>query len=325
MNDITTDYEPYLRVTEGNIWWVLMDAIRLGASWRPVRDKRRSLVTELRAPDNYAPDNVRTLLGAFRDDSLGIERPTNFEREGICFVEAEEFLDWLAQYITREQATEITFPSELGLEVRLAKAKAAASCSLDDGQEFESLELALEGWFDKKLNELPDELRQRVEQWLPGSTLWDDLSVEQRRTGARNRDYWYDPATKQEREDQWKSDERKRKRLRELQEEIEECKSIKPLTTEDLKSKKSHLKKLRQEEEQAGGKAPSTLNPSERKSLVKLVFAMATDCYGYDPGDKKSPVTQDILNAAAKADLSISPDTVRKWLKEGAKLREEDL
>lgn len=78
-------------------------------------------------------------------------------------------------------------------------------------------------------------------------------------------------------------------------------------------------------DEQAGGKTPSTLNPSERKSLVKMVFAMATDCYGYDPEDKKSPVTQDILNAVAKADLSISPDTVRKWLKEGAKLREEDL
>jgi len=77
-------------------------------------------------------------------------------------------------------------------------------------------------------------------------------------------------------------------------------------------------------EEQAGGKTPSTLNPSERKSLVKMVYAMAVDCYGYNPDDKKSPVTQDILEAISKADLSISPDTVRKWLKEGAALSKDD-
>lgn len=70
--------------------------------------------------------------------------------------------------------------------------------------------------------------------------------------------------------------------------------------------------------------AANTLNPSERKSLLKLVFVMAVDCYGYDPNDKKSPVTHDILEAASKADMSISSDTVRKWLKEGATLRKDD-
>lgn len=68
----------------------------------------------------------------------------------------------------------------------------------------------------------------------------------------------------------------------------------------------------------------NTLNPSERKSLLKMIFVMAVDCYGYDPNDKKSPVTQDILEAASKADTSISADTVRKWLKEGATLRKDD-
>lgn len=77
-------------------------------------------------------------------------------------------------------------------------------------------------------------------------------------------------------------------------------------------------------EEQTGDRTPSTLTPSERKSLIKMVFAMAVDCYGYDPNDKKSPVTQDILAAVSKADMSISADTVRKWLKEGATLSKDD-
>jgi len=68
----------------------------------------------------------------------------------------------------------------------------------------------------------------------------------------------------------------------------------------------------------------NALNPSERKSLLKMIFVMAVDCYGYDPNEKKSPVTNDIFEAAAKADTSISPDTIRKWLKEGAALRKDD-
>lgn len=76
-------------------------------------------------------------------------------------------------------------------------------------------------------------------------------------------------------------------------------------------------------EEQNDEYATDTLLPSERKSLVKLVFAMAVDAYGYDPDDNKSPVTKDLSDAVARADLSISDDTIRKWLKEGAKLRSD--
>lgn|GEM_PF-487871 len=77
-------------------------------------------------------------------------------------------------------------------------------------------------------------------------------------------------------------------------------------------------------EEHAGARSSNTLTPSERKSLIKMVFAMAVDCYGYDPNDKKSPVTQDIIAAVSKADMSISADTVRKWLREGATLSQDD-
>lgn len=66
------------------------------------------------------------------------------------------------------------------------------------------------------------------------------------------------------------------------------------------------------------------LLPSERKSLVKMVFAMAVDGYGYDPDAKKSPIPNEIEIAAAKADIGITHDTIKKWLQEGAALREKD-
>jgi hypothetical protein len=57
---------------------------------------------------------------------------------------------------------------------------------------FDSLALALEDWFDKPLHELPDGLRQRVEQeFFP--MAWDELSAEQRRSVALQLDYQHDP------------------------------------------------------------------------------------------------------------------------------------
>ena len=109
-----TDYEPFLRVTEdGCIWWVLMNAIRLGAGYLPFRDDHKTLITELRAPNDRAQVNERTLIGAFNDARLKIERPITIDRDGFRYVEAEEFLTWLSQYIEQTQAMEITFPSTL--------------------------------------------------------------------------------------------------------------------------------------------------------------------------------------------------------------------
>jgi hypothetical protein len=59
-------------------------------------------------------------------------------------------------------------------------------------------------------------------------------------------------------------------------------------------------------------------NAAEKKTVAKLIFTMAVDGYGYDPKQKKSPIPTEIMKAAAKADIPISEDTVRKWLKEGA-------
>jgi len=69
---------------------------------------------------------------------------------------------------------------------------------------FESLEAALEGWFDKPQEELPDALRHRIEtDFAP--MPWDSLSPEQRRMGAANWDCQHDPALEDRRTTAWEA------------------------------------------------------------------------------------------------------------------------
>lgn len=62
------------------------------------------------------------------------------------------------------------------------------------------------------------------------------------------------------------------------------------------------------------------LGPTERRSLLKMILAMAVDGYDYSPDVSKSLIPQQIADAVAMNDLSIDVDTVRKWLKEAVKL-----
>jgi hypothetical protein len=66
-------------------------------------------------------------------------------------------------------------------------------------EDFISLFVALENWFDKPQSELPKQLKQRVDvQFLP--FFWDSLSPNQRRHLALQCDYKHDPATEKGRE-----------------------------------------------------------------------------------------------------------------------------
>lgn len=60
---------------------------------------------------------------------------------------------------------------------------------------FVSLAKALEGYFDKPLNELPNGLRERVLKSFP--MPWDKLSSDQRRSQVSEWDYLHDPAVDQ--------------------------------------------------------------------------------------------------------------------------------
>jgi hypothetical protein len=240
-----TDYESFLSVAEdGRIWWLLKDAIRLGAGFLAVRDDHQALMTELRAPNNRAQVNEQTLVGAFGAFGaarLMIERPMTFERDGFRYVDAEGFLSWLSQYIAQTDV-KIAFPNELEKEVRIAKAKAAASRPTVASQDFKSLTLALDDWFDRNLDDLPIDLRQLVEREF-FSIPWDVLSAGQRRILAIQRDYRCDPATEKERQYWWNFFIR----LHELQEKEEQWQSAATPTASDIAVKESRLKELQQE------------------------------------------------------------------------------
>ncbi len=181
-----SEYAPYLVVTDdGYIWWSLKEAIRLGAGYRPFADDHAVLATELRAPNKRALANERTLIGAFSDARLKIEQPMTFERDGFRYVDASAFLTWLSQYIALTQA-KIAFPNDLVREVRNAKAQAASSSTANSSENFESLTLALDAWFDRPSDALPEELRRRMEQDFVAP--WDDLAPAQRRSVARHWD-----------------------------------------------------------------------------------------------------------------------------------------
>ncbi len=54
-------------------------------------------------------------------------------------------------------------------------------------------------------------------------------------------------------------------------------------------------------------------------SLAKLITAMAIDGYGYAPASRRSPIPKEIQDIADRLGLSLSGDTIRKYLQIGAK------
>lgn len=62
------------------------------------------------------------------------------------------------------------------------------------------------------------------------------------------------------------------------------------------------------------------LNPKDKTSLLALVIAMAIHGYEYDPREKRGEKVKEILGDVAYCGLEMTDDTVRKWLKEAAKL-----
>lgn len=243
MSERSVDYEQYLRhFGDGSIWLLKKDAIRLGAGYLPVRDNK-TITTILRAPNDQTELNERTLLGAINDARLAIERPEMIGRDVDLYVNAAEFLEWLAQYIAQTQAQEIVFPNELASAIRKSIAKAMVSLQPNAEEEFECLVLALEGWFDKKLKDLPEAKQQRVERALILHLRWDQLTPEQRQGKAAQWDFQKDPAKEPERQYLKSFLEH----LDKIKDELAEVESKDTLTFSEFEKKEAKVKELRQE------------------------------------------------------------------------------
>jgi hypothetical protein len=64
--------------------------------------------------------------------------------------------------------------------------------------------------------------------------------------------------------------------------------------------------------------AEKSLNTLERSTLLKLIIGMAIKGYSYDPGALKSTAPKEIADDLAALGMSITDDTVRKYLKQAA-------
>lgn len=107
---------------------------------------------------------------------------------------------------------------------------------------FNSLNLACEGWFDKPLCDLPDALRQRVENEFD-PIPWDRYSAEGRRRVTLQLDYHDDPAMEQVRKFIWDHSER----MISITTQITKWEAIATPTALDLAQKETRLAELRQE------------------------------------------------------------------------------
>lgn len=119
---------------------------------------------------------------------------------------------------------------------------------------FPALRAALDGWFDKHLDQLPNDLRQRLEHELHGPWAtgrwgadettadvheqvrlhWDDLSPLQRQCLVEQRHWQHDPTNEPTRQKMW-----------DLQQEIDQWEDVATPTTLDLAAKKKNLASLR--------------------------------------------------------------------------------
>ena len=107
---------------------------------------------------------------------------------------------------------------------------------------FDSLTLALEDWFDTRLADLPDALRQRVLQEF-SPLPWDTLSADQRRSVALQLDYQHDPATEKDRQEWWDFFER----MAGIKAQIAQWDAVATPTASELALKETRLTELRQE------------------------------------------------------------------------------
>lgn len=81
---------------------------------------------------------------------------------------------------------------------------------------------------------------------------------------------------------------------------------------------KRHLEAKKENNKKLIPNAPKPLHTKEKETLLKIIIGLAVDGYGYDPKASKSPIPKEISGNLALHGVSVSDDTIRKWLKEAA-------
>ncbi|OOG53007.1 hypothetical protein [Polaromonas sp. C04] len=87
-----------------------------------------------------------------------------------------------------------------------------------------------------------------------------------------------------------------------------------PHADAEVLAKKEIMKELEALEAQT----EKPLNTRERDTLLRLLIGMAVKGYSHDPAAAKSNAPKEIADDLASLGMSVSDDTVRKYLKQAA-------
>lgn len=102
--------------------------------------------------------------------------------------------------------------------------------------------------------------------------------------------------------------------VKRLQEQVKQFES----QAKELEALRQENAELKAQAEELG--ASQDIDPRLKNTLYKMIYAMAKDCYKYDPRAPRNDATNDIYLAIADAKLSLGKDAIREHLKESAKL-----
>jgi hypothetical protein len=207
---------------------------------------------------------------------------------------------------------------------------------------FNSLTLACDGWFDKALAELPEALRDRLEDefWpMP----WDMLSAQGRREVCSQIDFDADPATQSIRLLRWEYAEAKFA----IEDQIKKWEMVTTPTAIDLRTQELQLAELQTQLASLhtrfgmgdGAPAPQSLGNEPQTSHQALPESTSTTKVGtsardvrkfqtverhkrwqkeYQKSVRKNPGKSDVWHSErlAKAEVGdCSPETIRKNMK----------
>lgn len=136
---------------------------------------------------------------------------------------------------------------------------------------FISIEVALNGWFEKSFNRLPKNLQILAEPAFR-STPWEKLTPQRRRARARKWDDDHDPAAQEQQRLLWDLV----LRMDDLQKQIEEFENTDPVSVSEILLKKKNLEELESELKQVTDKFWCSKSNPEKQSRAKDHYQPST-------------------------------------------------
>ena len=95
------DFTPYHRLNDdGCIWWPLIDAVKLGAGYLPVRDDDKNLVSTLCANSNRVLANERTLLSLLNPKRWSAAHPRVLVRDNTRYLDGGDVVPELVCHLS---------------------------------------------------------------------------------------------------------------------------------------------------------------------------------------------------------------------------------